>query len=182
MAKYSKSYSQSIAKKYEEIFPLDAPKRTVKYRPEYCDVVVSLARLEGAPFSACLAEIGVSAKTAERWLSQHPEFKDAKERGEAEATRFWHKVGVLGCLGKIYGFRADVWKLYMKNIAKFSDQVNVSARVENVIVTTQIGADGTIEKNELTDEQAMGILEDIDNADIENLDQLESKTKGEDLI
>ena len=153
-------YALSMRDKLSDVFSMDPPPiRPKRYREEYGDLVINMARIEGAPFIACLAELGISVNQANSWLLRYPHFQESKERAEVEAIRFWHKIGVLGAVGKIKGFNSDVWKLYMKNLAKFSDKVDVSAQVETVVVSCQIGDDGTIQKEQTTNQEAMALLQ-----------------------
>lgn len=168
--------AQALAEKLADIFPSHPPPRKPKrYKEEYGELIINLARLEGAPFIACLAEVGLSVKQASDWVEKYPHFADCKERAEVEAIRFWHKVGVLGACGKIPKFNSDVWKLYMKNLAKFSDKVDIKAQVEAMVVTCSIGDDGTMNKDEFTDGEALALL----NAAIAQQDEVLKKVDGE---
>lgn len=144
-----REYAMAISERLAEIIPQHPPATPPKrYTPDIGELMVIMARAEGAPFVACLAEVGLSKSRADKWLLRYPHFAECKERAEGEAIRFWHKIGVLGVAGQIPRFNSDVWKMYMKNLARFVDKVDVNAEIKSMTITCEIGNDGTIIKKE----------------------------------
>ena len=60
-------------------------KRYVKYRPEYCDMLIE-EMASGFTFDSFASDIGVSKQTLYNWCLIYPEFKEAKDIG-IEASR-----------------------------------------------------------------------------------------------
>ena len=104
-----------------------APKRKygspVKYKPEYCDMLIDFMS-KGYSVEAFCGHINTTFETMYRWL-KHPdygEFRQAKKIGEGKQREFWEQAGRLGLMGKIKGFNTSVWIFNMKNRYGWNDK------------------------------------------------------------
>lgn len=60
-----------------------------KYKPEYCDLIIKMAK-DGASFTEFRAEIGgISRQTLHNWKDAHPDFMDAYTRAEVLGEAHW---------------------------------------------------------------------------------------------
>lgn len=60
-----------------------------KYKPEYCDLIIKMAK-EGASFTEFRAEIGgISRQTLHNWKEAHSDFMDAYTRAEVLGEAHW---------------------------------------------------------------------------------------------
>jgi len=65
--------------------------RPTKYKPEYCDLIVSMLG-DGASLTEFRAEIGgISPQTVHNWKEAHPEFLEAFTRAETMGQAYWEK-------------------------------------------------------------------------------------------
>ena len=90
--------------------------RPTKYKPEYCDLLVS-HMTEGFSFESFAAVVDTCKQTIYSWTKQFPEFLDAKNRSFAKCQLHWEKAGMEGMFmgGKDNPFNATVWVFNMKN-------------------------------------------------------------------
>ncbi len=61
--------------------------RPTKYKPTYCEEVISLMAT-GLSFMAACAELGVHRTTAYDWAKEYPEFADALNLGRGKRVLF----------------------------------------------------------------------------------------------
>lgn len=94
--------------------------RPSKYNPALIEDLVK-HMTQGLSFESFAGRVGVHKDTLYEWLKHHPEFSDAKKRGEAGSLLFWEKLGLLGVVGKQKGFNATMWIFNMKNRFKWRD-------------------------------------------------------------
>ena len=92
-----------------------------KYKPEYCDLIVSMAK-EGASFTEFRAAIGgVTRQTLHNWKEAHEDFLDAYTRAEVEGEAYWE-----GQMRKDLMYNKEVnsplVKLYFANRFGWSDK------------------------------------------------------------
>lgn len=69
--------------------------RPTKYKPEYCEMLVEHMR-EGFSFLSFggLREVDCGQNTLYEWEKAHPEFQEAKIRGEQACRLQWEKLGM----------------------------------------------------------------------------------------
>lgn len=70
---------------------------------------------DGLSIESFAAIVGRSKDTIYEWVKKHPDFADAKKKGEALSLLFWEKAGITGMFGKIKGFNVAAWIFNMKN-------------------------------------------------------------------
>lgn len=131
------------------------PGETVR---QMCDMIVDLARMEGLWPSASCADLGMSRSSLEHLKKTHVRFAEAFEYAQAEASRFWARVGTLGIVGRLPRFSASSWQFLMKNVCGWRDKMEIEAQISNLVVTAQIGSDGSVIKDAMEGEEAMRII------------------------
>lgn len=72
--------------------------------------------------------VGVSRETIYQWLKIFPEFKEAKELGEAHSLLFWEKMGIAGASGNLKGFNSKSWEFNMINRHKWVQKTEASVK------------------------------------------------------
>lgn len=93
--------------------------RPTKYRPEYCDLVVS-HMAGGASLTSFAAEIGVCRDTISEWADVHPEFSVSVKEGKAKCAAWWEdlarknaesgKGNATLCIFGLKNMAADDWR------------------------------------------------------------------------
>lgn len=66
--------------------------RPSDYRPEYCDLVISLGN-DGKSFAQMAAACGVSKQTMTAWINAHEEFLTAMELARTLSQCWWENIG-----------------------------------------------------------------------------------------
>lgn len=84
------------------------------YRFEYCEKLISHMK-SGMSFPSYAAEIDVNPDTLYEWAKVHPDFSEAKKKGEAHSLAYMERVGLLGMTGKMPGFNFSAWIASMNN-------------------------------------------------------------------
>lgn len=100
-----------------------------RYRPEYCDMLVEHMG-NGLSFNAFAGVIKVSQGTLYKWSKKHPEFAEARTRGDAAALLYWEQCGKSGMLGEIKNFNPSVYIFSMKNKFDWTDRPEVKNLIE----------------------------------------------------
>lgn len=94
------------------------PKRPVgrptKYKPEFCQTVVELAR-EGNSLTALAVQLGVTRQTLYEWQEVYPDFSDACTRAREAAMLWWDGVAKKQALGLTEGGSTGALMFMMKN-------------------------------------------------------------------
>ena len=109
--------------------PTAARKRTVgrptTYSEEYPDLLIE-HMTQGFSFLSFggVVDPPVSTQTLYDWQDAHPEFLEARKRGENACRRWWELQGTIGLTSKV--FNATVWILNMKNRFKWTDKHEIS--------------------------------------------------------
>lgn len=90
--------------------------RPSKYKPEFCDKIIELAKTGAGMVEWALA-CGVDRPTLYYWGEEHPEFLTALSHAKLEEQAWWEQAG----RGGMYmdKFNALVWKTSMQ--ARFRD-------------------------------------------------------------
>lgn len=101
-----------------------------KYRPEYCERLVE-HMTKGLSFESFAAQVDVSRDTLYEWAHKHPDFSDAKGRGDSKARLFWEEMGVEGVF--LSPFNQAVWSLHMKNRFGWRDKQEIEQRTETTV-------------------------------------------------
>jgi hypothetical protein len=117
-----------------------------KYKDEYCDLIVSMAK-EGASFTEFRAAIGgVTRQTLHNWKEAHDDFLDAYTRAEVEGEAYWERQmrkdlmynkEVNSPLVKLYFANRFGWsdKTETKNDHTSSDGSMTPSKIELVVAT-----------------------------------------------
>lgn len=98
--------------------------RPTKYRKQYCQELVDHMR-QGLSFESFGGVIGVSKQTLYEWMQRHPDFSDARRKGDTLSLLVWEKLGIAGMTAKIKFFNGHIWALNMKSRFKWSDRMEV---------------------------------------------------------
>ena len=86
--------------------------RPSKYRPEYCEKVLEMARETGAGPAEYAAEFNVARETLYDWAAAHEEFSTVLTRAKDLEQAWWEKTGKTGLFAD--KFNALVWKTSMQ--------------------------------------------------------------------
>lgn len=92
--------------------------RPSKYKPEFCDEVIKLART-GASKAEMALDLEIAYSTFDKWQNEIPEFSEAVKAAEKISQGWWEKQGRLATFGGTEGFNATSFIFNMKN--RFSD-------------------------------------------------------------
>lgn len=113
--------------------------RPTKFKPDYCDLLLSHMK-EGLSFESFGGVAGVSKQTLYDWEKAHPDFLDAKNRGESASRLYWEKVGRDGLYNETIkdgdgmtvtrSINATIWIFNMKNRFNWRDKSEVEIRDE----------------------------------------------------
>lgn len=87
--------------------------RPTKYKPEYPEALIKHMG-QGLSFETFAGIAKVCRDTLYDWTVAHPEFLDAKKRGEAESQLFWERLGRDAALGSVEKFNPTIWIYTMK--------------------------------------------------------------------
>ena len=90
--------------------------RPSKYKPEYCEKIVKLAK-EGNGWVSWALACGVDRPTLYAWGEQHPEFLTALKEAKLHEQLWWENTGRNSVHSK--NFQAAVWRTSMQ--ARFRD-------------------------------------------------------------
>lgn len=112
--------------------------RPSKYKPEYCDLLIQHMRDEGLSFESFGGVVDVCRDTLYEWANQHPEFSDAKKRGESHGRLYWEKRGRDGMYNETIkdddgmtvtrSINSTVWIFTMKNRFGWRDKQEIETR------------------------------------------------------
>lgn len=95
-----------------------------KYKPEYCKLVMDMAK-DGASFTEFRAKIGgVTRQTLHNWKAAHPDFLDAYTRAETFGEAHW-ETEMRTNLMYSKEINAPLVKLYFANRFGWSDKKEV---------------------------------------------------------
>lgn len=130
--------------------------RPSKYKPEYCERVIELAR-EGRGWADYAAEFEIDRTTLYDWAESHPEFSTALSRAKVLEQKWWEEQGRSGMF--LDKFNALVWKTSVQ--ARFRDDYT-ERKVQEIT-----GADGgpvkvetkTVSTKNMTPEQRAALRE-----------------------
>ena len=89
------------------------------------------------------AKCNVSVATLYNWEGQHPEFLEAKKRGEAQSFVHWEDLGLEMAEGKVDG-NPTIWIFNMKNRFGWKDKQEIEQQVQGHTEVTH-----TVEPQEL---------------------------------
>lgn len=138
-----KQKSGKMAKKKTKPKPPPRPEgRPSLYDPKYCEML--LTHLDaGLSFDAFGGLIGVTRQTLYNWAEVHPEFFDAKKKGELKSLLWWEKEGQKGLWDETEyneqgkpifkkSLNSTVWIFNMKNRHKWKDrhEIDLDATVK----------------------------------------------------
>ena len=98
--------------------------RPTAYKKKYCPMLIEHMR-QGLSFESFGGVAEVSKQTLYTWLQKHPDFLDAKLKGDGLSLLVWEKLGMAGMTAKIKFFNGHIWALNMKARFKWSDRMEV---------------------------------------------------------
>lgn len=102
--------------------------RPSKYRPEFCEQIIELARI-GKTQQQWAAELSVDVNTLQEWAGVHADFSLAKSQANALCQNWWIEQArrLSQETGTYIGKRSEVAVLIfaLKNIAKWRDRSDV---------------------------------------------------------
>jgi transposase-like protein len=87
--------------------------RPSKYKPEYCERVLQMARETGAGPAEYAAEFDVARETLYDWAASHEEFSTVLKRAKDLEQAWWEQTGKKGLFAD--KFNAMVWKTSMQS-------------------------------------------------------------------
>lgn len=90
--------------------------RPSKYKPEYCDEVIEMAKL-GKGWASYAAKFEIDRTTLYDWAEQHEEFSTALKRAKIYEQEWWENVAQSGLFAD--KFNAVAWKTSVQ--ARFRD-------------------------------------------------------------
>lgn len=114
--------------------------RETKYRPEFCDLVISVGE-EGGWLSEMAEACDVVRATMDNWAEAHPEFLEALTRAKQKAQAWFEREGRDGLRAE--RFNAPLWQKQMsaRHPAEYTEARNLNhagtlrvTKIENVIV------------------------------------------------
>ena len=132
----------------------EAPKkrpvgRPSKYKPEFCEKIIEIAKTGAGPVEWALA-CDVDRASMYRWAEEHEEFRTALTRAKMLEQQWWESAGRSGMY--LDKFNALVWKTSMQ--ARFRDDYTERK------VTEVSGPDGAAMKVETTTKLDTRMLDD----------------------
>lgn len=119
--------------------------RPSKYRPEYCEKVITLMR-EGLSKTEVCAELDISWDTLARWQKEIAEFSEAIKKGQKLSEAWWMRLGRENLYNK--DFKHQLYYMNMKNRFGWCDrqeskvtgtcdidieQKNISQEIEKIL-------------------------------------------------
>lgn len=100
--------------------------RPTKYKPEYCDLLVSMLS-NGASLIEFCAEVGICKQTLYNWKDDNPEFLDSYTQAIVNGQAYWEKwLRTKGMTDN--KANAPLVKLYFANRFGWSDKQEVDSR------------------------------------------------------
>ena len=90
--------------------------RPSKYKPEYCERVIELAK-QGCGWADYAAEFEIDRASLYDWAASHEEFSTALSRAKVLEQQWWERAGRTGMMAD--KFNALVWKTSVQ--ARFRD-------------------------------------------------------------
>lgn len=109
--------------------------RPTKYTEDLCDKVIEFMR-QGMSIEEVCYELNIAKQTFYNWSDRHPEFLDAKKRGEDLSKGWWMKSGRINLENKDYS--PTLFYMNMKNRFGWADKQEVK---QTVNMAPQIGFD-----------------------------------------
>jgi hypothetical protein len=85
-----------------------------KYKPELCSKALEVLK-NGESLAAVCCELDITRETLRLWRDEHPEFREAIDRGLQHAQRHWELIGKDGVVGNYEKFNGAPWIFTMKN-------------------------------------------------------------------
>ena len=109
---------KKVAKKVGKKVAKRSVGRPTKYKTEFCQSVIELAK-EGKGKAELACALGISRETMNEWTKSKPEFSDAIKKAYEEALAWWERKGREATFGGIPGFQSTAYIFQMKN--RFKD-------------------------------------------------------------
>lgn len=99
--------------------------RPSTYSDEYPDLLIEHMS-QGFSFLSFggVVDPPCATSTLYEWMEAHPEFSEARKRGENASRRWWEIQGAVGMHSKV--FNSTVWIFNMKNRFKWADRSEIS--------------------------------------------------------
>ena len=106
--------------------------RPTKYKDEYTDTIVRLMK-EGASIEEICLELDICGQTLYNWMDAHPEFLDAKKRGEFFSKGWWMREGRKNLQNKEFNYTG--WYMNMKNRFGWADNQKTDITTQGEKIT-----------------------------------------------
>lgn len=113
------------------------------FYPEYCELLIQHMD-KGYSFEAFGAHANCSKDTLYLWLSEYPDFLDARKEGESKCRRFWEELGIRGIQGEFMGFGQSVYIFNMKNRFGWRDAIDLNAKTQHTNVNVNLNVEGKV--------------------------------------
>ena len=125
--------------------------RPTKYKPEYCERIIEMARESGAGPAEYAAEFDVDRASLYRWAEENEDFAQSLLRAKTHEQAWWERAAKTGMFAE--KFNALVWKTSVQ--ARFRSDYTERTQTE---ITGKDGAPvqfetKTIDSRALTPEQ-----------------------------
>lgn len=105
--------------------------KRVTYHPRFCELLIEHMST-GLSFETFNIEGTYVARSAlYNWLKKHPEFKEAKEIGDAASLAKWEQMGIRGLTQD--KFKTPNWVFQMKNRFRWTEKVEVEQNISGTI-------------------------------------------------
>jgi transposase len=92
--------------------------RPTKYKPEFCDAIIEMAKTGASKAEMCL-DLDIAWSTFQLWQETHEEFSASVKEAERLSQGWWEKNGRIATFGGTQGFNATSFAFNMKN--RFKD-------------------------------------------------------------
>lgn len=134
-----------------------------KYKPEFCQLVVDHMS-QGFDFDTLSHRLGVTPQTMYNWVKKYPDFNTAYHNGKSAQKEFYQKL----CLNNAITNKgnASMCIFLAKNKLNYTDKQQIDTRSTELIITTQIGADGVITK-QMNENETKQLLNDALDANFD---------------
>lgn len=121
-----------------------------EYKPEHCATVYKFMSA-GLSKTQAMAQLGVARSTFYKWEKDHPEFKEAVDRGQVQFDAKHEELGVHGMLKTM-----DIEYQFWRDLAKYRHEGRYSDKpVGGTTNNTQINIDNMNVLNEQSNEELL---------------------------
>lgn len=111
--------------------------RPTKYKPEYCDEVVELAKT-GASMAEICSHFDICRQTIDNWAATYPKFLEALTRAKLHAQAWWEAIGRQGLVAN--KFNGKIWEVSMRARFRhdYTERKELTGKDGGPIQTTEV--------------------------------------------